>query len=88
MKVIENNTETTKLTNKDLAIAAYSLAELHNAYLASYEDADYEGTMTKEEMQETIESIRVAHVKFDALVQTTEASFQQQQAEVTDDTEE
>ncbi len=88
MKVIENNAETTKLTNKDLAIAAYSLAELHNAYLASYEDADYEGTMTKEEMQETIESIRVAHVKFDALIQTTEADFQRQQAQAADDTEE
>ena len=74
MKVIENNTETTKLTNRDLALAAYSLAELHNVYLNSYESGDYESEMTKEQIEETMASLHMAHVKVDAIRQAIEAA--------------
>ena len=81
MKVIDNSTETNKLTNRDLALAAYSLAELHNVYLNSYESGDYESEMTKEQIEETMESLRVAHIKFDAILQATEENFQREQSE-------
>jgi|TARA_R110002012_G_scaffold295268_1_gene491721 hypothetical protein len=70
MKVVDN-TENTKLTHRDLALAAYSLAELHNMYLRAYDEESYGEEMSKEQMEETIERIRVAHTKFDAILQAT-----------------
>jgi hypothetical protein len=70
MEVINNNDN--RLTSRDLALAAYSLAELHNVYLRALEDGNYGEDMTKEQMEETIDRIRLAHVKFDALLQMTE----------------
>lgn len=68
MKVIDN-TENTKLTHRDLALAAYSLAELHNMYLRAYDEESYGEEMSKDQMEETIERIRLAHAKFDAILQ-------------------
>jgi hypothetical protein len=71
MEVIDNNNDN-RLTNRDLALAAYSLAELHNVYLRALEDGSYGEDMTKEQMEETIDRIRLAHVKFDSLLQMSE----------------
>jgi hypothetical protein len=66
-----NQKSEVKLTNRDLALAAYSLAELHNMYLRALEEQSYSEEMTKEQMEETIENIRLAHVKFDAILEAT-----------------
>ena len=76
MEVINDNNDG-RLTNRDLALAAYSLAEMHNLYLRALESGEYGEDMTKEQMEETIERIRLAHTKFDALLKlTTEATEQ------------
>ena len=41
MKVIDNETGTAKLTHRDLALAAYSLAELHNVYVHALDEESY-----------------------------------------------
>ena len=69
MEVINDNN--TRLTNRDIALAAYSLAELHNLYLRALEDESYGEDMTKQQMEETIDRIRLAHIKFDALLELT-----------------
>lgn len=79
MKVIENNTinpDADRLTNRDLAIAAYSLTELYNAYVYALENESYKETMTLEEMEETVRSIQSAQIKFSAILQATQAEFQ------------
>ena len=78
MKVIENNTtnpDADKLTNRDLALAAYSLTELYNAYVYALENESYKETMTLEEMEETVRSIQSAQIKFSAILQATQAEF-------------
>ena len=81
MEVINDNNEG-RLTNRDLALAAYSLAEMHNLYLRALESGEYGEDMTKEQMEETIERIRLAHTKFDALLKlTTEAAEQDAEKE-------
>ena len=81
MEIINNNTDTDKLTNRDLAMAAYSLAQLHNVYVDALNNGSYEGQMTREEMEKTVESIRVAHIKFDALLQATQSAYEGQNEE-------
>lgn len=77
MEMVNENNDT-RLTNRDLALAAYSLAEMHNLYLRALETGEYGEDMTKEQMEETIDRIRLAHTKFDALLKlTTEAGEQQ-----------
>ncbi len=79
MKVIENNTtnpDADKLTNRDLALAAYSLTELYNAYVYALENESYKETMTLEEMEETVRSIQSAQIKFSAILQATQAELQ------------
>ena len=77
MEMVNENNDT-RLTNRDLALAAYSLAELHNLYLRALESGEYGEGMTKDQMEETIDRIRLAHTKFDALLKlTTEAAEQQ-----------
>lgn len=81
MEVINDNNDG-RLTNRDLALAAYSLAEMHNLYLRALESGEYGEDMTKEQMEETIERIRLAHTKFDALLKlTTEAAEQDAEKE-------
>jgi len=76
MEILKNNTDNNKLTNRDLAMAAYSLAQLHNVYVNALNDGSYENEMTREQMEETVESIRSAHVKFDAILQATQAEYE------------
>tara|TARA_R100000388_G_C7185594_1_gene130912 strand:- start:343 stop:630 length:288 start_codon:yes stop_codon:yes gene_type:complete len=81
MEVINDNNDG-RLTSRDLALAAYSLAEMHNLYLRALESGEYGEDMTKEQMEETIERIRLAHTKFDALLKlTTEAAEQDAEKE-------
>ena len=68
METIGKNMENARLTQGDLAIAAYSLAQLHNAYLDSLEKGDYEEEMTEEQMHQSIQSIHMAHAKFSAII--------------------
>jgi len=77
MEMVNENNDT-RLTNRDLALAAYSLAEMHNLYLRALETGEYGEDMTKEQMEETIDRIRLAHTKFDALLKlTTEVGEQE-----------
>lgn len=69
METIGKNIENAKLTQGDLVLAAYSLAQLHNAYLDSLENGDYTEQMTEEQMHSSIQSIHSAHTKFNALLQ-------------------
>ena len=69
METIGKNIENAKLTQGDLVLAAYSLAQLHNAYLDSLEREDYKEEMTEEQMHASIQSIHAAHTKFNALIQ-------------------
>ena len=76
MEVINDNNDG-RLTSRDLALAAYSLAEMHNLYLRALESGEYGEDMTKEQMEETIERIRLAHTKFDALLKLTTETAEQ-----------
>tara|TARA_R100000482_G_scaffold111285_1_gene53637 strand:+ start:252 stop:542 length:291 start_codon:yes stop_codon:yes gene_type:complete len=79
MEIIKDNNDG-RLTNRDIALAAYSLAEMHNLYLRALENGEYGEDMTREQMEETIDRIRLAHTKFDALLKlTTEATEQQEE---------
>jgi len=60
--------ENTGLTQGDLAIAAFALAETFNAYLARYEQDDF-GELSKDEMESSMGSLRLAFTKFDAILQ-------------------
>ena len=80
MEMVNENNDT-RLTNRDLALAAYSLAEMHNLYLRALETGDYGEDMTKEQMEETIDRIRLAHTKFDALLKLTSEAAEQQDEE-------
>lgn len=59
------------LTKRDLAIAAYALAEVFNSYLQAYEAEDY-GDMTKESMESTMGKIRDSFTKFNAIIESTD----------------
>jgi|9_EtaG_2_1085328.scaffolds.fasta_scaffold27551_5 hypothetical protein len=88
MKVIDNNNvapDADKLTNRDLALAAYSLTELYNAYVHALETESYKETMTLEEMQETVHSIQSAQIKFNAILQATQAQYKTEEAEEDND---
>ena len=60
--------ENTGLTQGDLAIAAFALAETFNAYLARYEQEAY-GELTKDQMESSMGSLRLAFTKFDPILQ-------------------
>jgi hypothetical protein len=86
METIGKETQEQGLLNQgDLALAAYSLAQLHNAYLDSLERGDYEGEMTKEQMEASIRSIHMAHTKFDAIIRSMQKDGETQQSETTED---
>jgi hypothetical protein len=77
METIGKNIENAKLTQSDLVLAAYSLAQLHNAYLNSLESKDYTEEMTEEQMHLSIQSIHAAHTKFNALIEILQMDTQQ-----------
>lgn len=64
----EQNTDTPLLTNGDLAIAAYAISQCFNAYLESYERGDFTEEMTKDQMESSMEQLRMSFTKFDSLV--------------------
>jgi len=63
----EDQLDTPRLTKIDLAIASYALAETFNSYLLAYEAEDY-GEEGKERMEDSMNRIRTAFVKFDTLL--------------------
>tara|TARA_B100001250_G_scaffold412012_1_gene442105 strand:+ start:1268 stop:1507 length:240 start_codon:yes stop_codon:yes gene_type:complete len=60
--------ENTGLTQGDLAIAAFALAETFNAYLERYNEEDF-GDLSKDQMESSMGSLRLAFAKFDAILQ-------------------
>lgn len=72
----EMQDETLRLTQGDLAIAAYALAETFNSYLERYDEDDY-GELTKEQMESSLESLRIAFTKFDSISKVLSEQSQQ-----------
>ena len=68
MEVTNEEQNAPRLTQADLAIAAFALAETFNAYLSRYEEEDY-GEMSKEQYESSLNSLRMAFGKFDAICQ-------------------
>ena len=66
----ENQEETARLTKGDLALASFALAETFNSYLSAYEEEDF-GELTKEQMEKSLNSLRLAFAKFDCFLQST-----------------
>ena len=64
----EQQDETPRLTQQDLAIAAFALAETFNTYLTRYQAEQFE-EMTKEQYEGSLNSLRGAFAKFDAICQ-------------------
>lgn len=81
METIDKKVEKSLLNHQDLALAVYSLAQLHNAYLASYETEEYAEEMTKEQMEHSIESIQMSHAKFSAILTSLQKDIQEEAAE-------
>tara|TARA_R100001015_G_C4522513_1_gene91129 strand:+ start:52 stop:402 length:351 start_codon:yes stop_codon:yes gene_type:complete len=65
----ENQEDTVLLTKGDLALASYALAETFNSFLAAYHEEDY-GDATKEEMEQSMNKLRLAFIKFDSMLQS------------------
>jgi hypothetical protein len=65
----ENQEDTALLTQADLAVAAFALAETFNSYLMAYESEDF-GEMSKDQMETSMNHLRTAFVKFDALLKS------------------
>ena len=63
----ENQADTPLLTQGDLAIAAFSIAEVFNSYLEQYQNEDF-GNYTKEQMESSMDSLRMAFTKFDSIL--------------------
>lgn len=66
----EKQEDTPLLTQGDLVIAAFSISEVFNAYLERYEEQDY-GELTKQQMETTMNNLRLAFVKFDSVIKVT-----------------
>ena len=64
----ENPHQTPLLTEGDLAIAAFALSEVFNSYLEKYQEEDY-GELTKEQMETSMNNLRLTFVKFDSMLQ-------------------
>jgi len=62
----EQTEETSRLTIGDLGVAAWACSELFNFMLEGYEQEDY-GEMTREQMEQTMNKLRMTFIKFDAL---------------------
>jgi len=80
MKVTnEQPEETPRLTVADLGVAAWATSELFNYMLESYETEEY-GEMTKDQMEQSMNTLRTAFVKFDALVQALNQNSENNEA--------
>jgi hypothetical protein len=65
----EEPNETPLLTQGDLALAAYALSEVFNSYLEQYQEENY-GDLSKDQMETSMNNLRIAFVKFDSLLKT------------------
>jgi len=74
----EEPEQTTGLTQGDLAIAAYALAETFNSYLEQYEAEDY-GELSKEQMESSMNSLRTAFSKFDAILKAMQPEAKEEE---------
>ena len=81
METIGKKMEDALLNQRDLVLAAYSLAQLHNAYLDSLEKGDYTEEMTEEQMHQSIQSIHMAHAKFNAIIESMQKDIAQDQTD-------
>ena len=63
----EHQQETAGLTQGDLAMAAFALAEVFNSYLEKYNEEDF-GNLSKDQMEQSMHSLRLAFAKFDSLL--------------------
>ena len=59
--------ESPGLTQGDLAMAAYALAETFNSYLEKYNEEDF-GELSKDQMESSMNSLRLAFIKFDSIL--------------------
>lgn len=80
MKVTnEQPEETPRLTVADLGVAAWATSELFNYMLEGYEAEEY-GEMTKDQMEQSMNTLRTAFVKFDTLVQALNQNSENNEA--------
>jgi len=80
MKVTnEQPEETPRLTVADLGVAAWATSELFNYMLEGYEQEEY-GEMTKDQMEQSMNTLRTAFVKFDTLVQALNQNSENNEA--------
>lgn len=84
MEVTNEEQNAPRLTQADLAIAAFALAETFNAYLARYESEEFED-MTKEQYEGSLNSLRMAFGKFDAICQAMNPPTTEEDNVSTDD---
>ena len=84
MEVTNEEQNVPRLTQADLAIAAFALAETFNAYLARYESEEFED-MTKEQYEGSLNSLRMAFGKFDAICQAMNPPTTEEDNVSTDD---
>tara|TARA_R110002126_G_scaffold229233_5_gene373627 strand:+ start:472 stop:708 length:237 start_codon:yes stop_codon:yes gene_type:complete len=73
----EEPEQSTGLTQGDLAIAAYALAETFNSYLERYDEEDF-GELSKEQMESSMDSLRTAFTKFDAILKAMQPQEEEQ----------
>jgi hypothetical protein len=76
----EQLTETPRLTVGDLGVAAWACSELFNFMLEGYEEEDY-GEMTKEQMEEAMNKLRVTFIKFDSLASALSPEVEETESE-------
>ena len=72
----EEPEQSSGLTQGDLAIAAYALAETYNSYLEQYDEEDF-GELSKEQMESSMDSLRTAFSKFDAILKAMQPQEEQ-----------
>ncbi len=82
----EQSEETAMLTQADLALASYALAETFNAFLMAYNEEDF-GESTKEEMETSMENLRRAFIKFDSLLSVMVKNQENLEEESEDDSQ-
>ena len=73
----EEPEQSSGLTQGDLAIAAYALAETFNSYLEQYDEEDF-GELSKEQMESSMGSLRTAFTKFDAILKAMQPEEEEQ----------
>jgi hypothetical protein len=73
----EEPEQSSGLTQGDLAIAAYALAETYNSYLEQYDEEDF-GELSKEQMESSMDSLRTAFSKFDAILKAMQPQEEEQ----------